>query len=41
MTLRTLGVAACLWKVCSLLHDVPLLFEATLAELDKDWEILR
>lgn len=36
-----LGAAACLWKVRALLHHAPPLFEATLAELDKDREILR
>ncbi|NQF23552.1 hypothetical protein HP389_00215, partial [Escherichia coli] len=39
--LYALGAAACLWKVRSLLRDAPPLFEATLAELDKDREILR
>ncbi|MCO5398396.1 phage holin family protein [Ralstonia soli] len=36
-----LGALACLWKVRSLLRSAPPLFEATLAELDKDREILR
>ncbi|AEG69906.1 MULTISPECIES: phage holin family protein [Ralstonia solanacearum species complex] len=36
-----LGAAACLWKVRASLRNAPPLFEATLAELDKDREILR
>lgn len=39
--LYALGAAACLWKVRLLLRNAPPLFEATLAELDKDREILR
>ncbi|MDE2203384.1 MAG: phage holin family protein [Burkholderiaceae bacterium] len=35
------GAAACLWRVRTSLRRAPPLFEATLAELDKDREILR
>ena len=39
--LYALGAAGCLWKVRTSLRNAPPLFEATLAELDKDREILR
>ncbi|WP_426397522.1 phage holin family protein [Ralstonia sp. 25C] len=39
--LYALGAVACLWKVRASLRSGPPLFEATLAELDKDREILR